>query len=545
MSGHAAIAAGRFLTFRVDGSDYAVPTNRVREVTPLRTIAEVPNGTEALVGTMDLRGEILPVVDLRTVLGAEGTTEPDARAVILVLKPAAGGRSGDLGVLVERIGSRVELAPDEILPPPEVCGRQMAECVAAVARIGEQRACILDVDTLLALDGGGARGDDAGVGEPVASTASAPPRLKLLSFFLGEQQLAIRSTQIVCVQPAPELQADGYMPEFLCGFGFRDGVRFGVVDMAERFGVADAADDPRATLIVRCGDNEVGLLADRVGTLVEVEEREIQSSARFDELLADARLTRGFVTREGAPIQVLDPDGLLTAAQRRELLRWSRAMAAIQLHDQTVHRAGMPGPEPVIDADRERLAGNYLCALCDGVELAIPSRCVLEVLEGKDLDAVPLAEPDLLGLLKVRGESHPVLDTAGRIGYGRRIRDRDDVEDLRPVVVLLRTDERPVGLLVDQILGLKRIAADQLLGREASELPVFEHLLRSVAEVDGRKVYLIDVDAVLQREGRSLVEEFERFRAEVRDPRGFDTLAALLRDGGWMSVEVGEEGDPR
>jgi purine-binding chemotaxis protein CheW len=77
-----AVAAPRFLTFRVDQRLFALPAQEIAEVIRIPPVARVPQSPKALLGMANLRGSVLPVASMRGLLGCEGISEtPSARVV--------------------------------------------------------------------------------------------------------------------------------------------------------------------------------------------------------------------------------------------------------------------------------------------------------------------------------------------------------------------------------------------------------------------------------------------------------------------------------
>lgn len=137
------------LTFALAGSDYAIPLGRVREVVTCRAIVRVPNANEVLRGVMNLRGSVIPVLDLACRLGLGRTTVGDTTCAVL-LETEVDGESASIAGLVDEIRSVVDLAPDAITAAPDFGTPVDARLVRGVATERDRFAYVLDLDEVLA-----------------------------------------------------------------------------------------------------------------------------------------------------------------------------------------------------------------------------------------------------------------------------------------------------------------------------------------------------------------------------------------------------------
>src|SRR5512138_492179 len=106
-----------FLTFTLGEEVFALGVSHVREVLEMVPITRVPRMPDFLRGVINLRGNVVPVVDLRTKMGlAPGAQGKDN--CIIVIEMEQGGESAVVGALVDGVREVFELAPEQIEPPP-------------------------------------------------------------------------------------------------------------------------------------------------------------------------------------------------------------------------------------------------------------------------------------------------------------------------------------------------------------------------------------------------------------------------------------------
>jgi purine-binding chemotaxis protein CheW len=103
-----------YLSFRVGTEEYALDAHHVLEIRHLEPLAPVPSAPAFVKGVIELRGTAVPIVDLRTLLGATDD-EPQQPAAVMVIHM----HGGTVGMIVDAVSGLVELAPDQIRPAPE------------------------------------------------------------------------------------------------------------------------------------------------------------------------------------------------------------------------------------------------------------------------------------------------------------------------------------------------------------------------------------------------------------------------------------------
>jgi purine-binding chemotaxis protein CheW len=134
------------VTFLLDREGYGVPVQRVREVIRVGEITRVPQAPEHVRGVTNLRGRILPVVELRTRLGlAPAVVTPKSRIVVT----EAHGRI--LGLLVDAVLQVTRIPADTVQPPPEDILTAQADWLAGVARRPDRLLILLELDAVLLL----------------------------------------------------------------------------------------------------------------------------------------------------------------------------------------------------------------------------------------------------------------------------------------------------------------------------------------------------------------------------------------------------------
>lgn len=137
-------AEQQYVVFRLMGQLFGAAIDVVREVTHLTPITRLPNTPGYVEGVIDLRGEVLPVIDLRRRLDLPPQAPtPDSRLMVLSL----GDRSSAL--IVDGVDQVLTLNTDEIVPPDTRVVRAGQDYVTGVARNGENLIVIIDLARLI------------------------------------------------------------------------------------------------------------------------------------------------------------------------------------------------------------------------------------------------------------------------------------------------------------------------------------------------------------------------------------------------------------
>ncbi|MCX7888110.1 MAG: chemotaxis protein CheW [Rhodobacteraceae bacterium] len=133
------------LSFRLGEQDFCVDIRTIREIRGWTRATPLPHAPPWLRGLINLRGTVLPVIDLSSRLGMAPVV-PDARNVIIVAEVA----TRQTGLLVDAVSDIVTVSPEALQPPPALGDCQGAGCVAGLAVIDDRMLRLLDLHAVLA-----------------------------------------------------------------------------------------------------------------------------------------------------------------------------------------------------------------------------------------------------------------------------------------------------------------------------------------------------------------------------------------------------------
>ena len=139
---------GEFLTFRLGAEEYGIDILRVQEIRSYEAPTRIANAPAFLKGVVNLRGVIVPIVDLRLKLGCDAA-EYNAFTVVIVLNV----RSRVVGVVVDSVSDVLELTKEQVKPAPELSSSIDARFITGIGAVGsgdaERMLILMDIEALM------------------------------------------------------------------------------------------------------------------------------------------------------------------------------------------------------------------------------------------------------------------------------------------------------------------------------------------------------------------------------------------------------------
>jgi purine-binding chemotaxis protein CheW len=132
------------LAFRLGAEEYAIDIQRVQELRGYDAVTRIANAPEFIKGVVNLRGIIVPIVDMRIKFDL-GTPTYDQFTVVIILN--IGGRV--LGMVVDSVSDVITLAPEQVKPAPEMTGAIGADYLVGLGTIDDRMLILIDIGKLL------------------------------------------------------------------------------------------------------------------------------------------------------------------------------------------------------------------------------------------------------------------------------------------------------------------------------------------------------------------------------------------------------------
>lgn len=140
-----------YLSFKLEDEIFAVEVAKVLEILEIPPITKVPKSPVYMTGVINLRGNVLPVIDTRVKFSMT-PTEYTVNTCIVVFKVDMGTESITLGAMVDSVQEVLEIEQANIHPSPSIGNKYRAEFIKGMARVNEQFLMILEIDSVFSAD---------------------------------------------------------------------------------------------------------------------------------------------------------------------------------------------------------------------------------------------------------------------------------------------------------------------------------------------------------------------------------------------------------
>ncbi len=134
---------GKYLTFKLGDEEYGVQILKVREIIGLMDITKVPQMPSYVKGVINLRGKVIPVIDLRTKFSLPQVEYTDQTCIIVI------DVGGMVGTIVDSVQEVADISGEEIEPPPPMSSEVNSEIILGLAKSKENVKILLDIDKVL------------------------------------------------------------------------------------------------------------------------------------------------------------------------------------------------------------------------------------------------------------------------------------------------------------------------------------------------------------------------------------------------------------
>ncbi len=134
---------GKYLTFRLAEEEYGVEILKVREINGLMDITAVPQMPAYMKGVINLRGKVIPVVDLRLKFGLEEIDHTEQTCIIVV------DVGKEIGIIVDTVSEVMDVSEENIEPPPAMGGSVDTSFILGMGKVKDDVKILLDIDRVL------------------------------------------------------------------------------------------------------------------------------------------------------------------------------------------------------------------------------------------------------------------------------------------------------------------------------------------------------------------------------------------------------------
>ncbi len=142
----------QFLSFTLGKEEYGVDILRVQEIRSWEPVSRIPNVPSYEKGVVNLRGAIVPIIDLRERFGL-GLSQYTPMTVVVVLQAHIGDKTRVMGVVVDAVSDVIDIDKKNIQSAPNFGAKVSTEFISGLISVSQRMVMLLDVDKLLKLDG--------------------------------------------------------------------------------------------------------------------------------------------------------------------------------------------------------------------------------------------------------------------------------------------------------------------------------------------------------------------------------------------------------
>jgi purine-binding chemotaxis protein CheW len=140
----ASSTVNQYVTFILDGEEYAIDIMCVQEIIRLSTVTKVPRMPEFVEGVINLRGKVIPVIDLRSKFGlSKSESDKNSRIVVAEVSEKI------TGLIVDSVSQVISISGDDIEPAPSMGTSVNAEYIFGMGKVGERLIILLDIGKIL------------------------------------------------------------------------------------------------------------------------------------------------------------------------------------------------------------------------------------------------------------------------------------------------------------------------------------------------------------------------------------------------------------
>lgn len=142
---------GQYLTFLLGGEMFAIEILNIKEIIEYGNLTTVPMMPEFIRGVINLRGRVVPVIDLQARFGRQ-STEAGKRTCNVIIEVEADGEKIDVGIVVDAVSEVLEIPASEIEPAPAFGARIRVDFISGMGKVNGKFVIILSVDKVLSVD---------------------------------------------------------------------------------------------------------------------------------------------------------------------------------------------------------------------------------------------------------------------------------------------------------------------------------------------------------------------------------------------------------
>jgi purine-binding chemotaxis protein CheW len=483
----------RYVTFSIGNELFGVDIMCVESIIPPQDITTIPRTPDYFLGIVNLRGEVISIIDMRKRFGLESTeTTPDTRIVVILSNGIL------IGMLVDRINAIESLVTDKIQSAPPLATLEQKKFISGSFKLPSKKILLILLHQKLIDDQDFIIEQELKFNQDLLETGSAKKdswvkEIPLVSFRIGVEQYTVESKEVEEIIFLPEITAVPDMDEIIDGiFYLRESV-VPIVRLGERIGLGiTKITDESQVIILKSGlfGIKVGLIVDDISEIFFIGEDELVDSpinlnkAQSEHLKGVFRLP---AEHDSLIVMLLNLEKLFNE-EEQEQLKELEFVSSAEIKPQ----ADLESPVGILEfiVAEER----YAVKVADTNEIIRVSKIV----------PVPKAPLYLKGIINLRGEVISIIDVGLLVDRKRR----EVSSNAR--ILIVNSGGETAGLLVGKVIGIRKVVLSTFEPPSDLIKQKGNIFIEGIGKIDesGEIVVLMDIETTLLQ-AQSMEEEDE------------------------------------
>ena len=457
-------AGSQLVTFYLAGEEFGLPISKVKEIVSVPAITHLPKAPDYIEGIANLRGNILPLVNLRLLFGLPFEERTDDTRVVVV---EINGRA--MGIIVDRVLEVMFVDSAHIAPPPAISrSSSEANYLQGVARLdhGKRLVLLLDGEQLLpAIEYSQSTSDQdekSGFIKAEVAQKQILDETQLVTFRLGTEEFAIKIMGVQEIIRVTELSKIPNAPEYVDGVvSLRDQL-LPIVNLRRKFKMpaVDVTDDSRI-IVVNLNKSSVGIMVDSMSEVLIVRNNTIEALPSFMSDTQSEQLNGVAKLNDGKRlIMIMDVEKVLSSSELNQI------QANIETSDKGAEKSkeaddsnllkDNPGLKELTGAQLNSDEEQYVTFKIGDERFGVSISQVQEIIWLVDITHVPNVQHYIEGIVNLRGNVLPVMDIRKRFHLAK-IEQTDSSS-----IIVVDVNSRKTGMIVDSVSNVMRLNRDSI-----------------------------------------------------------------------------------
>jgi purine-binding chemotaxis protein CheW len=486
-----AAGARQFVTFNMGAENFAVPLTDVQEIIRLPEMVDVPLAADSLEGLANLRGSVLPIINLRRIFNMEDVDHDDSTRVVVM------NNGKPIGFVVDKMARVVTAEPREVEKIDGIKATIDTDLLDGIIKRAQTMIMILNTTKLtiemgeLSAREGGGKSIETGNSIADHTEAATSDEIQLVSFELDDQEYALPIESVQEIVQVPEtINAIPNSESHVLGVMNLRNRLLPLVSLRSMFGMQQTKLGEQSRIVVVAHtiagvEHSVGLVTDTVKEVLRVSQSIVDPLPNLLSSGSGQREIDNICRMDGGKrlVSILLPDRLFLNSAIRDAL------------SSTIETSGSSDMTREVDSTDARVDDEeqFVVFRVADEEYGVPIESVQEIVRIPDqLTQVPKAPAFVEGVVNLRGAVLPVIDQRRRFSL-----PNIEHSDRQRIMVFMVNGVR-TGFIVDSVSEVLKIARSQI-----SDAPdVATHEASAVARVANivnskRMILMLDVDRLL------------------------------------------------